>query len=229
MENIKTVSKNRFLVTIIDYFVHLNKSHIYVVADRCNDNLNDFMIQSQHEFDDVLGYMNDITAGLLFLKMKSVVHPNLKPRNVLVTYSRDQWVCKLGDVFQVSNNNQIKFDTALYMAPEVEDGSEPSCQSNVFSLGLVMCAMCTRCDIGGTLMPYIRTQNDNIDVKLALRREEALPYDYMHVKLRDLLCLMLIEEPETRVEMENVKETIGSMTKAGQTVAYDREDEFASV
>ena len=62
-----------------------------------------------------------------------------------------------------------------------------------------------------------------------LVREEALPYDYMHVKIRDLLCLMLIEDPETRVDMENVNETIGSMTKAGQTFAYGREDEFVSV
>ncbi|OXA62677.1 Kinesin light chain [Folsomia candida] len=108
--------------------------------------LNNSITKSEVTFDTAklqAQIVRDIISGLKFLHSKKIVHGNLTPENILFTRSDIrgdfQLPVKLGD--NVFESYGSKSDRIMneYTAPEIIINYVPSTQSDVYSLGLIIC------------------------------------------------------------------------------------------
>ncbi len=95
----------------------------------------------------LLGILQDVAQGLMFLHSRRLVHKDVKPENVFVPESGG---AKLGDfgfaeragglggwLRRLAGRQRIQ-GTVAYMAPEVLQGGVPSGKSDAFSLGVMI-------------------------------------------------------------------------------------------
>lgn len=81
-------------------------------------NLSDFKFKSNHKIIFLL--TKDILKGLIYLHSKKLVHGDLKPQNILLTYSfsENRYIAKISDYSSKINANDKVFVTPEYAAPE---------------------------------------------------------------------------------------------------------------
>jgi len=139
--------KHPNLVTIFDIRQDADDDHWVVmefVSGRgLHETLQDF--PSGMPVQDVLTWMEGITAGLSFLHDRGIVHRDLKPANVF----RDQAGVKIGDVGlskYISESRRSaqtqSVGTVYYMAPEVARGRYGR-EVDVYALGIMLFEMIT--------------------------------------------------------------------------------------
>ena len=110
---------------------------------------------------DRLHILLQASRGLTYLHTKDIVHCDIKAGNIMLgTGSQGGYVAKIGDFGQAcyyftqfslsqatsvnapgtsKENDRVSLGTAPYTAPELmEMGSKRTCQSDIFSLGMVM-------------------------------------------------------------------------------------------
>lgn len=95
--------------------------------------------------EEVLGWLNGMTAGLSFLHDRGIVHRDLKPANVF----RDHGTVKIGDVGlskYISESRRSaqtqSVGTVYYMAPEVARGRYGR-EVDVYAMGIMLYEMLT--------------------------------------------------------------------------------------
>ena len=85
----------------------------------------------------------EICDGLAYMHRKQVVHRDLKPQNILVTYNGQN--VKLID-FGLSDSDSYNVlkapaGTRVYASPELLSGAPVDCRTDIWSLGMVMSEM----------------------------------------------------------------------------------------
>ena len=102
--------------------------------------LEEFLAEGKRErsvYDKVVG---EICSALSYMHAKQVLHRDLKPTNILVTYNGDN--VKLIDfgLSDADSSSVLKTPagTAVFAAPEVRSGGKASVRSDLYSLGVVM-------------------------------------------------------------------------------------------
>ena len=102
--------------------------------------LGEFLAEGKRErsvYDKVVG---EICSALSYMHAKQVLHRDLKPTNILVTYNGDN--VKLIDfgLSDADSSSVLKTPagTAVFAAPEVRSGGKASVRSDLYSLGVVM-------------------------------------------------------------------------------------------
>ncbi len=102
--------------------------------------LEEFLSEGKRErsvYDKVVG---EICSALSYMYAKQVLHRDLKPTNILVTYNGDN--VKLIDfgLSDADSSSVLKTPagTAVFAAPEVRSGGKASVRSDLYSLGVVL-------------------------------------------------------------------------------------------
>lgn len=102
--------------------------------------LEEFLAEGKRErsvYDKVVG---EICSALSYMHAKQVLHRDLKPTNILVTYNGDN--VKLIDfgLSDADSSSVLKTPagTAVFAAPEVRSGGKANVRSDLYSLGVVM-------------------------------------------------------------------------------------------
>ncbi len=102
--------------------------------------LEEFLSEGKRDrslYDKVVG---EICSALSYMHAKQVLHRDLKPTNILVTYNGDN--VKLIDfgLSDADSSSVLKTPagTAVFAAPEVRSGGKASVRSDLYSLGVVM-------------------------------------------------------------------------------------------
>ena len=100
-------------------------------------------------FEDLCGYdefsklelMDKVLVGIEYLHKKNIIHRDLKPSNIMINEDGivkiiDFGISKITDTFY--NDYTVGcFSTPRYRSPEQSKGEEATCQSDIYSLGLV--------------------------------------------------------------------------------------------
>uniref|UniRef100_A0A7S3R8A4 Protein kinase domain-containing protein n=1 Tax=Dunaliella tertiolecta TaxID=3047 RepID=A0A7S3R8A4_DUNTE len=106
-------------------------------------------------WDRVLQLLLDIAQGTLYLHNLQIIHGDLKPENVLLKADKNAsvgLVAKLTDFGlaiilgpTATHASNFRSGTPFYCAPEVSTSGRTTKASDVFSFGVVMCEVCSRC------------------------------------------------------------------------------------
>jgi serine/threonine protein kinase len=168
--------------------------------------------------EDVLRWLEGMTAGLGFLHDRGIVHRDLKPANVYI----DQQVVKIGDIGlskSISNsrrNEQTQsVGTVYYMAPEVAHGRY-GYEVDIYSLGIVLYEMITG------RVPFDGETAGEILMKHLSAQPDLSP---LPPRLRAVLAHALQKDPSRRTA--DAAELLSEFRRAlrGETIAEEIPDE----
>src|SRR5207253_4797802 len=90
--------------------------------------------------DKALEIARKLCAGLAAAHDKGVLHRDLKPANIMLNSEGEVVVMDFGlaDLAEHITQEQVRYGTPAYMAPEQLAGKEVTVKSDVYSLGLVL-------------------------------------------------------------------------------------------
>lgn len=161
---------------------------------------------------EVLNWMEGITAGLSFLHDRGIVHRDLKPANVF----RDQASIKVGDVGlskYISESRRSaqtqSVGTVYYMAPEVARGRYGR-EVDVYALGIMLYEMIT-----GTV-PF----EGQTTAEILMKHLTADPdVSVLPEKLRPVISAALEKDPDKRTSTVEEVDRQFRLAVVGQNVA----------
>ena len=96
--------------------------------------------------EDVVTIIYKCATALDYAHRKGVIHRDIKPRNILITESKDVKISDFGIALMPDEPDVHIIGCAgspLYMSPEQVRQEQVTCQSDLFSLGIVMYEMLT--------------------------------------------------------------------------------------
>jgi serine/threonine protein kinase len=133
---------------------------LYLVAELMHRGSIRDVLDSKKEnlrWDIRLKLLIDAAKGMSYLHSRSVIHRDLKPRNLLVSKN---WVCKVADfgasTISATTKTMTFIGTPAYMAPEVLAHTRYSEKADVFSFGVILVEVYTG------EPPYTGPEFDNI-------------------------------------------------------------------
>ncbi|GJN17968.1 hypothetical protein PR202_gb05079 [Eleusine coracana subsp. coracana] len=91
---------------------------------------------------EILAYAGDVARGLAYLHARSVVHGDVKPRNVVIGADGRAKLADFGCARSLGSSRMIG-GTPAFMAPEVARGEEQGPAADVWALGCTVIEMTT--------------------------------------------------------------------------------------
>jgi serine/threonine-protein kinase len=98
--------------------------------------------------EEIIDMSRQICRGLRYAHENNVIHRDIKPQNVLIDRHN---VCRLSDfgiakIFESTNLTMtgMAVGTPEYMSPEQAEGEKLDCQTDIYSLGVVIYEMITK-------------------------------------------------------------------------------------
>ncbi|MEN3338162.1 MAG: eukaryotic-like serine/threonine-protein kinase [Acidobacteriota bacterium] len=112
--------------------------------------------------DKALDLARQLCAGLAAAHEQGVLHRDLKPANVMIDGEGQVRITDFGLAAIAGTVRNPLAGTPAYMAPELLAGREPSVQSDVYALGLVLYELFTgrRAFVAHNLAELLRLQNE---------------------------------------------------------------------
>jgi eukaryotic-like serine/threonine-protein kinase len=93
--------------------------------------------QGRQPMGRALQLVGDVISGLEHTHLKQVLHRDVKPANVFLDEARRAKLGDFGTGTFAADATDERVGTAFYMAPEIFQGSSPTVQSDVYSLGVL--------------------------------------------------------------------------------------------
>lgn len=146
-------------------------------------------------------YMRQLASGLKYLHDNSIIHRDLKLKNILVTDSNDIVISDFG--FARDGDSNTMFDTLcgspMYMAPEIMTHKTYDHKSDLWSVGVIMYEL-----LFGTT-PY-HAKNMIQLMKKIKKRDVIIPEEYAELitdECKELLLSLLHRNPKRRINWDN--------------------------
>ncbi len=152
----------------------------------------------QPTMKESIDYMRQICSALAHAHSKGIIHRDLKPENALLTATGTVKLMDFGLARHIDDPRVTRADTLVgtfaYMAPELIQGKDPSPQSDVYALGLMLYEFVT----GGS--PFetgnLATLLDQQLHKAAVPPQRVVPG--LPDRLNELIVKMVEKKPEDR-------------------------------
>ncbi|CAG2172645.1 unnamed protein product [Oppiella nova] len=131
---------------------------LYILMDLCDHNLRHLLTAKAKRYnrqDDttrigdweyLISYYlyQEILIGVDYLHKHKpkIIHSNLKPSNILVSYTHDKLMIKLGDFGLTTNHEHDQTNTAIlgppkYVSPEIRRGRKYTSKADMYSMGVI--------------------------------------------------------------------------------------------
>ncbi|XP_051221071.1 mitogen-activated protein kinase kinase kinase 18-like [Lolium perenne] len=151
-------------------------------------------IAKSGEIDEraIRAYAADIAAGLAYLHEESVVHGDVKARNVVIGADGRAKLADFGCARKASEN--IIGGTPAFMAPEVARGEEQGPAADVWALG------CTVVEMATGRAPWSGADGDALAAMHRIGYTDAVPEvpQWLSAEAKDFLGRCLIRQPSDR-------------------------------
>ncbi|KAL8561936.1 hypothetical protein ACOMHN_001262 [Nucella lapillus] len=157
-------------------------SILYIKLELCKESLDQLTLEDHDISEDKIWQIfADLLFGVRHLHSHNMVHMDIKPENILVTFGG---VCKLSDLGLVIHNlkphSHAEEGDGRYLAPEAINGN-PGKPSDIFSLGMTILELAADLDV-----PLIGNLWQNL-------RKGILPTELLEEKNRSPLLQNVIE------------------------------------
>lgn len=184
-----------------------DKDFVYIILEMCSNRSLLRMIRTRKHIceAELRYYLHQMVSGLSYLKGELVIHRDLKLGNLFLDHNMTIKMGDFGLAAKLENENERKktiCGTPNYIAPEVLQGGAGghSFEVDVWSLGVVMYTLL----VG---RPPFETSNLKATYKKIATNSYAFPADREDIsaEARDLIKLMLNQEPAQRPPIEDIK------------------------
>ncbi|KAM0921590.1 hypothetical protein ACQ4PT_006771 [Festuca glaucescens] len=142
----------------------------------------------------IRAYAADIAAGLAYLHGESVVHGDVKARNVVIGADGRAKLADFGCARSCDASEKIIGGTPAFMAPEVARGEEQGPAADVWALG------CTVVEMATGRAPWSGMDGDALAAMHRIGYTDAVPEvpQWLSAEAKDFLGRCLIRQPSDR-------------------------------
>lgn len=155
-----------------------------------------------------------VLEALKYAHEKSIIHRDLKPANILINRQGKPIVADFGLARSLSKDSKITqagelIGTFSYMAPELLRGKQPSRQSDIYSLGIILYEMLTQ------RHPYGKDNSNKMTMIYRIVNEEVTAPTKIDSKIpEDLaaICLKAIDK-DAQQRYQNVNDMLLDIRK----------------
>lgn len=193
----------------------LNHSNVAVLYNFLRDRNENFMVMEFVDgmnlekllkqngglpLESVLKIMMQTLDGLHHAHEKGILHRDIKPANLMLTRDGIVKLMDFGIARMVGSQRLTRADrivgTLEYMAPELLDGSEPSVQSDLYAIGVLMYEL-----LSGK-MPFEASTDTTLITQILTKKPIPLRSRISNLpkKIEEILDTLLQKKPERRFE-----------------------------
>uniref|UniRef100_A0ACD5T7U6 Uncharacterized protein n=1 Tax=Avena sativa TaxID=4498 RepID=A0ACD5T7U6_AVESA len=142
----------------------------------------------------VRGYAADVAAGLAYLHNESIVHGDIKARNIVLGADGRAKLTDFGCARKSSAGQKIIGGTPAFMAPEVARGEQQGPAADVWALG------CTVVEMVTGRAPWSGMDVDALAAMHKIGYTNALPEvpQWLSAEAKDFLAMCLVRDPTER-------------------------------
>ena len=196
-----SLHKNLHHKNIIKFIQYLEtKKNVYIILEFAkNGDLYDFLTKNKPSKKFLTKIFFETCLAMKYLHSKNIVHRDIKPENLLLDENYNIKICDFGWSTKIEKNvkRETLCGTYEYMSPEVHFRKEQTKKSDIWALGIFLYEIFHgRAPFEGNLLNYY-FQKKNFRIIF----DEDLDFE-----VKELICGMLILEPEGRFEIEEVLE-----------------------
>jgi len=218
---------NNNIIKVIDYIKE--KSYEAMIIEYIDGRTLKEIIKSKGivNIDDSLYYIQQILLALSEIHKKGIFHRDLKPQNIMVSYTNQVKILDFGIAKNYDANDGVTktgkvVGSVQYLAPEVLKGENASRESDIYSLGMILFELLTGetafkgdkpAVVAGRIvnedLPNIQKINPNIDNKLAkiinksLSKNPSKRYNSCYQMYKDIESY--VEQKHDSIELTNHK------------------------
>ncbi|XP_055343291.1 serine/threonine-protein kinase ULK3-like isoform X2 [Paramacrobiotus metropolitanus] len=193
--------KHDFIVEMKDFT--WDSDNIYLILEYCSGGDLSNFIRTRRRLPEAIcrRFVQQIGKAMQFLRSKHVAHMDLKPKNILLSSSREPFL-KLADFgfaqyLKATDGANDMRGSPLYMAPEMFSGKGYDARVDLWSIGVI----CYECLFGRA--PYSSRTLEELLAKIAEGYPISFPSDIkISDKCRDLLDRLLKHDPNERISFE---------------------------
>lgn len=193
----------------------LNHSNVAVLYNFLRDRNENFMVMEfvdgmnlekllkqngELPLESVLKIMMQTLDGLHHAHEKGILHRDIKPANLMLTRDGIIKLMDFGIARMVGSQRLTRADrivgTLEYMAPELLDGSEPSVQSDLYAIGVLMYEL-----LSGK-MPFEASTDSTLITQILTKKPIPLRsrINNLPKKVEEILDTLLQKKPEKRYD-----------------------------
>jgi len=147
--------------------------------------------------DFILLVMKSVCSALHYAHRQNLVHCDIKPGNIMINRHTEVLLTDFGiaRMTDSATMTMVGFGTPAYMAPELIAGHEPTPQSDIYSLGIILYEMITggerpftgeNAQITGTISEKVRWEQINLPPPSPRKHNPAISSDMESVILKCL-------------------------------------------
>lgn len=193
----------------------LNHSNVAVLYNFLRDRNENFMVMEFVDgmtlekllkqngglpLESVCKILMQTLDGLHHAHEKGILHRDIKPANLMLTTEGIVKLMDFGIARMVGSQRLTRADrivgTLEYMAPELLDGSEPSVQSDLYAIGILMYEL-----LSGK-MPFEASSDSTLITQILTKKPIPLRNHTGNLpkKVEEILDILLQKKPERRFE-----------------------------
>ena len=170
----KTLSKLQHPNIVRFYGLEQDDMLVFMLMDYIEgESLREEIFRSRGKgmsLDRILEIMHPVCSALNYAHQSGIVHCDLKPGNILIDKNGKVFISDFGIARHIdaSTSTMVGIGTPAYMAPELIKGQDPTPQTDIYALGIVLYEMLTggerpftgeRATITGTTADKVRWEH----------------------------------------------------------------------
>lgn len=170
----KTLSKLQHPNIVRFYGLEQDDMLVFMLMDYIEgESLREEIFRSRGKgmsLDRILEIMHPVCSALNYAHQSGIVHCDLKPGNILIDKNGKVFISDFGIARHIdaSTSTMVGIGTPAYMAPELIKGQDPTPQTDIYALGIMLYEMLTggerpftgeRATITGTTADKVRWEH----------------------------------------------------------------------